>query len=191
MDKLLITGGKRLVGDIQISGAKNAALPILAATLLADSPVIVSNVPHLRDVTTMIELLGRMGASVTVDERMRVDSLAAGAGVTGPVAGESVGQGAPTPIHRSRIATSAGERGSSGGIARSFRSNDYCILIVNTVIAHTTLFCSHPLDRSPTGASSTLPARDSPSPCHSTPATRSGPSPTVWHKATCRSRRAR
>jgi UDP-N-acetylglucosamine 1-carboxyvinyltransferase len=62
-----------LDGEVRISGAKNAALPILAATLLADSPVIVSNVPHLRDVTTMIELLGRMGARVTVDERMRVE----------------------------------------------------------------------------------------------------------------------
>ncbi len=73
MDKLQIRGGVPLDGEVRISGAKNAALPILAATLLADSPVIVSNVPHLRDVTTMIELLGRMGASVTVDERMRVE----------------------------------------------------------------------------------------------------------------------
>ena len=73
MDKLQIRGGVPLDGEVRISGAKNAALPILAATLLADAPVIVSNVPHLRDVTTMIELLGRMGASVTVDERMRVE----------------------------------------------------------------------------------------------------------------------
>ena len=73
MDKLQIRGGMPLDGEVRISGAKNAALPILAATLLADSPVIVSNVPHLRDVTTMIELLGRMGARVTVDERMRVE----------------------------------------------------------------------------------------------------------------------
>ena len=73
MDKLQIRGGVPLDGEVRISGAKNAALPILAATLLADSPVIVSNVPHLRDVTTMIELLGRMGARVTVDERMRVE----------------------------------------------------------------------------------------------------------------------
>ena len=73
MDKLQIRGGVPLDGEVRISGAKNAALPILAATLLADSPVIVSNVPHLRDVTTMIELLGRMGASVTVDERMHVE----------------------------------------------------------------------------------------------------------------------
>jgi len=73
VDKLQIRGGMPLDGEVRISGAKNAALPILAATLLADSPVIVSNVPHLHDVTTMIELLGRMGASVTVDERMRVE----------------------------------------------------------------------------------------------------------------------
>jgi UDP-N-acetylglucosamine 1-carboxyvinyltransferase len=72
MDKLQITGGRTLEGDVRISGAKNAALPILAATLLADTPVTVGNVPHLQDVTTMIELLGRMGVAVTVDERMRV-----------------------------------------------------------------------------------------------------------------------
>ena len=61
MDKLIITGGRRLDGEIRISGAKNAALPILAATLLADEPVTVGNLPHLQDVTTLIELLGRMG----------------------------------------------------------------------------------------------------------------------------------
>ena len=73
MDKLLITGGIRLDGDVRISGAKNAALPILAASLLASEPVSIGNVPHLRDVTTMIELLGRMGVAVTVGERMRVE----------------------------------------------------------------------------------------------------------------------
>jgi len=73
MDKLLITGGNRLDGDVRISGAKNAALPILAASLLASEPVSIGNVPHLRDVTTMIELLGRMGVAVTVGERMRVE----------------------------------------------------------------------------------------------------------------------
>jgi UDP-N-acetylglucosamine 1-carboxyvinyltransferase len=73
MDKLLITGGNRLQGDVRISGAKNAALPILAASLLSSEPVSIGNVPHLRDVTTMIELLGRMGVSVTVGERMRVE----------------------------------------------------------------------------------------------------------------------
>ncbi len=73
MDKLQITGGIPLEGEVRISGAKNAALPILAATLLADGPASIANVPHLQDVTTMIELLGRMGVSVTVDERMRIE----------------------------------------------------------------------------------------------------------------------
>ncbi len=73
MDKLQITGGRPLEGEVRISGAKNATLPILAAALLADGPVTISNVPHLQDVTTMIELLGRMGVSVTVDERMRIE----------------------------------------------------------------------------------------------------------------------
>ncbi len=72
MDKLQIKGGIPLHGEIRISGAKNAALPILAATLLAKGPVSIGNVPHLHDVTTMIELLGRMGVSVTVDEKMRI-----------------------------------------------------------------------------------------------------------------------
>ena len=73
MDKLQIKGGIPLHGEIRISGAKNAALPILAGTLLAKAPVSIGNVPHLQDVTTMIELLGRMGASVTIDERMRIE----------------------------------------------------------------------------------------------------------------------
>ena len=73
MDKLQITGGRPLEGEVRISGAKNAALPILAATLLADGPVTIGNVPHLQDVTTMIELLGRMGVQVTIDERLRVE----------------------------------------------------------------------------------------------------------------------
>ena len=62
-----------LNGEVRISGAKNATLPILAAALLADGPVSIGNVPHLNDVTTMIALLGRMGAGVTVDERMRIE----------------------------------------------------------------------------------------------------------------------
>jgi UDP-N-acetylglucosamine 1-carboxyvinyltransferase len=73
VDKLQIQGGIPLEGEVKISGAKNATLPILAATLLADGPVSIGNVPHLQDVTTMIELLGRMGVSVTVDERMRIE----------------------------------------------------------------------------------------------------------------------
>jgi UDP-N-acetylglucosamine 1-carboxyvinyltransferase len=73
LDKLQIRGGVPLDGDVRISGAKNAALPILAGALLADGPVTIGNVPHLRDVTTMIQLLGRLGAKVTLDENMRVE----------------------------------------------------------------------------------------------------------------------
>ncbi|HEX7417098.1 MAG TPA: UDP-N-acetylglucosamine 1-carboxyvinyltransferase [Steroidobacteraceae bacterium] len=73
MDKLQIQGGIALDGEVRISGAKNAALPILAGALLADGPVGVSNVPHLQDVTTTIELLGRMGVSVTIGDRMRIE----------------------------------------------------------------------------------------------------------------------
>lgn len=73
MDKLIINGGVRLSGTIRASGAKNAALPILSATLLLSEPVVLTNVPHLNDVTTTIELLGRMGAAVTVDEKMGVE----------------------------------------------------------------------------------------------------------------------
>jgi UDP-N-acetylglucosamine 1-carboxyvinyltransferase len=62
-----------LEGEVRISGAKNATLPILAGALLADDPVVVANVPHLKDVTTTVELLGRMGATVTIDERMRIE----------------------------------------------------------------------------------------------------------------------
>jgi UDP-N-acetylglucosamine 1-carboxyvinyltransferase len=73
VDKLQIQGGVPLEGEVRISGAKNAALPILAATLLAEGTVSVGNVPHLQDVTTMIELLGRMGVGVTIDDKMRVE----------------------------------------------------------------------------------------------------------------------
>ena len=76
MDKLLITGGKTLSGSLKVSGAKNSALKILAGTLLTEDPVSVGNVPHLHDVTTMIELLGCLGAEVVVDEKMRVEVTA-------------------------------------------------------------------------------------------------------------------
>ncbi len=72
MDKLAIQGGTRLSGTVRISGAKNAALPILAGTLLATEPVAVSNVPHLKDVTTMLSLLQMMGVQVTVDDQLGV-----------------------------------------------------------------------------------------------------------------------
>jgi len=73
LNKLHIQGGAKLEGDVRISGAKNATLPILAATLLAEEPVVIANVPHLRDVTTTIELLARMGVTVTMDERMHIE----------------------------------------------------------------------------------------------------------------------
>ena len=73
MDKLIITGGASLQGEIRIAGAKNAALPILAGTLLAEGEVTVGNLPHLQDITTTIGLLGRMGVHVVVDEKMRVN----------------------------------------------------------------------------------------------------------------------
>lgn len=73
MDKLTITGGTRLNGELRISGAKNAALPILAATLLSQAPVTVGNIPHLHDITTTMELLGRMGVRLLVDEKMNIE----------------------------------------------------------------------------------------------------------------------
>ncbi|WAR44498.1 UDP-N-acetylglucosamine 1-carboxyvinyltransferase [Methylomonas rapida] len=73
MDKLLITGGQPLDGELRISGAKNAALPILAATLLSEAPVSVGNIPHLHDITTTLELLGQMGVKLLVDEKMNIE----------------------------------------------------------------------------------------------------------------------
>jgi UDP-N-acetylglucosamine 1-carboxyvinyltransferase len=73
LDKLLISGGTRLEGEITISGAKNAALPILAGTLLTEDSVTVSNVPHLNDVTTTISLLQSMGSMVTVDDKLNIE----------------------------------------------------------------------------------------------------------------------
>lgn len=73
MDKLLIQGGSPLSGTVAISGAKNAALPILAGTLLAAEPVVLSNVPHLKDVTTMLSLLQMMGVQVTIDDHLVVE----------------------------------------------------------------------------------------------------------------------
>lgn len=73
MDKLLITGGGALAGDVRISGAKNAALPILASTLLAQGDTVIGNVPHLHDITTTMELLGRFGVKLTLNEKMQVE----------------------------------------------------------------------------------------------------------------------
>jgi UDP-N-acetylglucosamine 1-carboxyvinyltransferase len=72
MNKLIIQGGKPLMGEIRISGSKNAVLPILAATLLTNEPVSIGNVPHLHDVTTLVSLLGDMGTTVTINEKMGI-----------------------------------------------------------------------------------------------------------------------
>jgi len=73
MDKLIITGGTQLSGELRISGAKNAALPILAATLLSEEPVSIGNIPHLHDITTTMQLLGQMGIQLTIDEKMNIE----------------------------------------------------------------------------------------------------------------------
>lgn len=73
MDKLIITGGAQLSGELRISGAKNAALPILAATLLCEHPVTIGNIPHLHDITTTMQLLGQMGIQLTIDEKMNIE----------------------------------------------------------------------------------------------------------------------
>lgn len=73
MDKLEIIGGTRLAGEVAVSGAKNAALPILAATLLADGPVVLSNVPHLNDVTTTVKLLRRLGVEITFHDGVKLE----------------------------------------------------------------------------------------------------------------------
>ncbi len=70
MEKLLIKGGNRLSGSISCSGAKNAALPMIAATILSDEDITLRNLPYLQDITTMFELLGSMGAKITLDESM-------------------------------------------------------------------------------------------------------------------------
>ncbi len=84
MDKLLIQGGKALSGEVAISGAKNAALPILCASLLTADPLHLTNVPHLNDISTMLRLLGEMGVGVTMDG---IDGIVLnGGGLNNPVA---------------------------------------------------------------------------------------------------------
>jgi len=84
LDKLVIHGGAALRGEVAISGAKNATLPILCAAVLTSEPLIVENVPHLRDVTTMLDLLGRMGVSICVHDGGAIELSAAR--LTNPVA---------------------------------------------------------------------------------------------------------
>jgi len=73
VDKLLIRGGVPLSGEVRISGAKNAALPIMCAALLSAEPLRLANVPHLRDVTTLLNLLGGMGVAVSLDEKLGLE----------------------------------------------------------------------------------------------------------------------
>ncbi len=73
MDNLLIKGGQTLSGQLRVSGAKNAALPILAATLLTDAKTTIRNLPHLHDITTMVELLGSLGADLMIDEKLGIE----------------------------------------------------------------------------------------------------------------------
>ncbi|MYB34385.1 MAG: UDP-N-acetylglucosamine 1-carboxyvinyltransferase [Gammaproteobacteria bacterium] len=73
MDKLIATGGKPLTGEIRISGAKNAALPLMISSLLTREATVISNVPHLNDITTTMELLGQMGVELQVDEKMAIE----------------------------------------------------------------------------------------------------------------------
>ncbi|MFH1602969.1 MAG: UDP-N-acetylglucosamine 1-carboxyvinyltransferase [Pseudomonadota bacterium] len=78
MDKFLIQGGARLCGEVRISGAKNAALPIMCAVLLSDAPLRLANVPRLRDVTTLLDLLGGMGVAASLDEKLGLELDAGG-----------------------------------------------------------------------------------------------------------------
>jgi UDP-N-acetylglucosamine 1-carboxyvinyltransferase len=77
MDKLIIEGGVPLAGEVRISGAKNAALPILCAAILSGEPLRIANVPHLHDVTTMLKLLAQMGIAVSVDDKLGIELNAA------------------------------------------------------------------------------------------------------------------
>jgi UDP-N-acetylglucosamine 1-carboxyvinyltransferase len=84
MERLLMEGGVPLAGEAVVSGAKNAALPILAASLLTEEPLTVTNVPHLRDVTTMLNLLAQMGVAISMDETLGVELTAQR--ITSPIA---------------------------------------------------------------------------------------------------------
>ena len=74
MDKLIVTGGIPLRGEIRISGAKNAALPVLVSSLLTAEPLLISNVPHLQDITTTMELLGRIGVRLVMNDKMVIEA---------------------------------------------------------------------------------------------------------------------
>ncbi len=69
MDKFVIQGGVKLEGEVRISGAKNAALPLLAAMILADTPITLRNVPNLKDVRTLVKLIGGLGVTMSYEEK--------------------------------------------------------------------------------------------------------------------------
>lgn len=73
MDKLIIQGGRPLMGEVYISGAKNSALPIMAATILVEGTIKLKNIPHLKDITTTMELLGHLGAELSIDQDLVVE----------------------------------------------------------------------------------------------------------------------
>lgn len=78
MDKLIATGGTPLKGEVRISGAKNAALPLMIASLLTEESLSISNIPHLQDITTTMELLGQLGVKLRVNEKMSIEADASG-----------------------------------------------------------------------------------------------------------------
>ena len=78
MDKLIATGGGPLTGKVRISGAKNAALPLMIASLLTEETLRISNIPHLHDITTTMELLGQLGVQLQVDEKLAIEADASG-----------------------------------------------------------------------------------------------------------------
>jgi len=78
VDKLIATGGVPLKGEVRISGAKNAALPLMIASLLTEESLSISNIPHLQDITTTMELLGQLGVKLRVNEKMSIEADASG-----------------------------------------------------------------------------------------------------------------
>ena len=76
MDKFLIQGGTKLEGEVRISGAKNAALPLLAATILADTPITLTNVPNLKDVNTLVKLIAGLGVQISYEgDTVKADTI--------------------------------------------------------------------------------------------------------------------
>ena len=124
MDKLLIQGGTALSGEVAISGAKNAALPILCASLLTAEPLHFTNVPRLKDISTMMRLLGDMGVGVTLDG---IDGLVLdGGGLNNPVASyEMVARRSSSSGRWSRAAARRGFR--CPAVARSARGRSISI----------------------------------------------------------------